>query len=67
MCFNREIVKDTLDEIWKIRESWWPQYHFLDNGCPCTDDECLICNCKSMMAVRLTGQGKFAINLLLEK
>ncbi|XP_063418603.1 TATA box-binding protein-associated factor RNA polymerase I subunit A-like [Mytilus trossulus] len=49
-------VIHTLEEIWKMRQSWWPQYHFTSYDCPETGEECELCLCKARYAVFVLGQ-----------
>ncbi|XP_052106817.1 TATA box-binding protein-associated factor RNA polymerase I subunit A-like [Mytilus californianus] len=49
-------VIHTLEESWKIRQSWWPQYHFTSYDCPESGEECELCLCKSKYAAYVLGQ-----------
>lgn len=64
--FSSEVIH-TLEESWKIRESWWPQYHFTSDDCPETEtgEECELCLCKAKYAAYVLGQGQFHLFICL--
>ncbi|KAI0236113.1 TATA box-binding protein-associated factor RNA polymerase I subunit A [Lamellibrachia satsuma] len=50
---------DTVDECWRIRDTWWPPYHFTVSHCTNGDPSLLLH--KAVVATFLLGAGAFKI------